>query len=339
MAVPRRTQTLLRKLAHQVGAEADDTVRELARSWLEAWDRLSPAWRDAVAAILDDYQRTGIWPAPWQSARIEAVARAQQQSEQQLGVLLAEAAGVTRAAAARVSESTVVAEPAVIGSQLPDGHRPVAVPLVVITAALTARQQRITALHRPIAGQAADVLRRLFTRPPASLDDTEQTARLLYNQARAGFDNALTRAATIARTEPIDTYRTASALIHQANPALVTGWCWQSALDRRTCLTCWALHGRRFSLDTAGPDGHPGCRCQRLPVVGDNTLPTAEARFRRLTRRDQIAILGPARWSLWHSGRIGWADLAVQRSNPGWRSSWTPRPARSLELLAARRAA
>jgi SPP1 gp7 family putative phage head morphogenesis protein len=341
VAVNRRTLTLLRKLATQVGGVADDTVRELTAAWIQAWDELSPAWQQAIAAIVDQYTATGVWPAPWQIARIEAVARATERTRQSLTLLLTEAAVTTGAATAAVSAATVTAEPLIIASQLPAALQvAAAVGLAGAAAAgLTARRQRISALHRPVITEAVDVVRRAIARPPTSLGDPAQLARDVYNRVRAGFDGGLTRAVTIARTEPIDTYRTAAGIVHTANRNVVTGWCWICACDRRSCPACWAMHGTRWPLDEPGPLGHPGCRCTRLPVVGDAAVVDGETRFRRLPRRDQLAVLGAARLGLFRAGRIAWTDLAVLRTTNGWRPSYTARPVRDLQLLADRQTA
>lgn len=332
MAVPRRTLTLLRKLANQVGTTADDTVRALAASWVAGWDRLSPAWQQAIAAILDDYQRTGVWPAPWRMARIEAVARAQEATRRSLTTLLTESAQTTRTAVAEVSAATVKAEPQIIASQKAGLPRAV-IPAAVIATALVARQNRVSVLHQAINTAVSGALGSLLARPPVETEP-ERAARELYNRARYGFDAPLIRASNVARTEPIDTYRTAAGIVHSANPQIVTGWAWTASLDRRCCLACWAMHGRTFPLTVAGPEGHGGCRCTRLVLAEGVSLPSAEARFRRLSRRDQIAILGPGRWEMWRSGQASWDSLAELRPNRGWRDSWVPRPVTDLRRLA-----
>jgi hypothetical protein len=332
VAVPRRTLTLLRKLANQVGKTTDDTVRELARSWVQAWDELSPAWQDAIAALVDQHQRTGVWPVPWQAARIEAVAVAQQRTEQALASLTANAATATRAAAAEASKGTLAAEPAIIGSQRP-GLDAAGASRSSADRELTRRQARITELHRPIPDRTAQAIRQVFRGLPHAASSTPLTQHL-YARVRAGFDSGLTRAATITRTETVDTYRTAAALVHTANARVLVGWAWTCTCDRKSCPACWVMHGRQFPLDTPGPEGHGGCRCTRLPLAAGVSLPTAEARFRRLTRRDQIAILGPGRFELWRLGRVAWDDLAARRSNQGWRDSIVPRPVADLNRMA-----
>lgn len=337
MAVTRRTLGLLRRLAHRNGEVVDRTVQTITTAWLQAWDELAPAWQQAIAAILDRYAATGVWPPPWQVTRIEAIARATAQTDRSLTALLTQASATTSEAALQVSAATVAAEPVVIASQsaaVSVGE--VAVPALAVAAALTARQTRIASLHRPIAPAVLAAITWEFTHPPTAATGRRPAAGM-PDRVRAGFDAGLTRATTIARTETVDTYRTAAQIVHAANPRTVTGWAWLCQCDRKSCTACWVMHGSRHQLDEAGPAGHPSCRCQRLPLVGDNDLPSAEARFRRLTRRDQLAILGPARLEMLRAGDIGWSDLAVLRPSSNWRDSYTPRPVADLRRIAGRR--
>lgn len=332
MVVPRQAITLLRRLARTVGATTDDTVRALAAQWVAAWDDLSPAWRQAIEGIVDEYQRTGTWPPSWKIARIEAVARAQEQTRRSLTLLFTEASTATKSAAEHISAVTAQIEPGIIAAQLSGRDaRKAADP--VVGSALRSRQARISALHGPLLAATTTGIQLGLTRKPGDADPARQQL-VLFNQTRARFDSGLIRASTIARTELVDTYRTAAGLVHTANGQSLTGWCWFCVCDRRSCPSCWAMHGQTFPLDTPGPDGHGGCRCTRLPLAAGSSLPSAETRFRRLSRRDQIAVLGPGRWQLWHSGQTSWADLAVRRTNRGWRDTYVPRSVADLRRLA-----
>lgn len=332
MAVPRQAISRLQRLARQVGGATDDTVRALAKNWISSWNTLTPAWRQAVVAIVAEYERTGTWPASWQIARIEAVARAQEQTRQTLTALVTEASGLTQASAAQISALTANGEPGIIAAQLPHAKAARAAE-PQIGAALRGRQARIVALHAPLAGWATEAIRLGLGRKPGAADAVRWPQNL-YDRTRSGFDSALVRASTIARTELVDTYRGAAGLVHEANARALDGWCWYCRCDLRSCPACWAMHGRTFPLTVAGPEGHGGCRCTPLPLASGSSLPTAEARFRRLSRRDQKAVLGPARWELWHSGDITWSDLAVRQGNRGWRDTYVPRSVTDLRRLA-----
>ncbi len=332
MAVPQRTLTLLRRLARHNGGIIDATVQNITTSWLQAWDDLGPAWQQAITAIVDQYTKTGVWPAPWQVTRIEAIARAAQSTEQSLTRLLTDAAGRVSAAAGEVSEATLVAEPSLIASQTSKASAAeLEVPARRAEVELDARRARIAALFRPVGASVMSAIRWEFTHPP---DTGRRPLSGLRGRVKAGFTAGLTRATTIAQTEAIDTYRTTAGLVHAANPDVVTSWCWICQLDLKACLSCWSMHGTTQPLDEPGPSSHPSCRCMRLPLAGTTAPPSAETRFRRLSRRNQISILGPARYEMWRSGDVSWPDLAIRRSNPGWRDSYTPRPVADLQRLA-----
>lgn len=335
MTVPQHTLTLLRRLARSNGATIDATVAAVAASWLAAWTDVSPAWQAAITAIVDQYQRTGAWPPAWQVARIEAIAVAEQRTQQALSGLIDAASTVTSAAVADIAAATVRAEPGIIASQRP-GLQATSPSPRAVDATTRARQTRVALLHRPLAGASLNTLRQALTRRPAGPGPVHA---LLTDRVRAAFDTGLVRSSTIARTEPVDAYRDVSQLVQDTNRSLVSRWAWHCSCDRRSCPACWVMHGQQFPLDVAGPAGHPSCRCTRLPLTAGVDLPSAETRFRRLPRRQQIAILGPGRWELLRTGQVSWVDLVEQRPNPGWRHSYTPRPVAALRHRAALSAA
>ncbi len=326
MAIPQRTLTLLNRLARSNAGTTDATVRAITSSWAAAWAGLDPAWQQAIAAIVEHHSRTGGWPSGWQIARIEAIAQAQRHTEQALRELVTDAASAARQSVATVGAATLGAEPRLIASQLPDATVRDA-PHRAAESLHAARQRRVSALHRPIAGAAMSTIGRALLKP--------KRPDILRAGVRAGFDTALVRASTIARTETVEAYRETAGLVHDANRRLLTAWAWHCSCDRRSCTACWAMHGQQFPLDVLGPAGHPSCRCTRLPLVAGADLPSAESRFRRLPRRSQLAILGPGRLDLFRSGAIAWGDLAARRPNKGWRDSYIPRPLADLKRIAA----
>jgi hypothetical protein len=322
-------------LARSNGTTIDATVQAIIRSWATAWEELTPGWQQAIAGLLAQYERTGRWPSPWQVARIEAVARAQQSTDRSLAGLLTDAADASRAAAATVVEATAAAEPDIITSQRA-GLTADSPPQRAVDTDLAARQRRISALHRPIRADTLTLVGRVFTRPPTGRG---VAGELLLAGVRAGFEAAAARVATIARTEPVDAYRATSALVHTTNRRVLTRWAWLCACDRRSCPACWVMHGRQFPLETLGPQGHGSCRCQRLPLTAGVTLPSAETRFRRLSRRDQLTVLGPGRNALYRAGDISWGDLARLRTDRRWRDHYVPTPLADLNRIAGRRTA
>lgn len=115
------------------------------------------------------------------------------------------------------------------------------------------------------------------------------------------------RALTVARTEMMRAYRTATLEGYRLQADLLTGWVWYSALDGRTCAACWSMHGKRFPLDEE-MGTHPNCLVEGTEVSADDI----EVAFRR-----------------WYSGSVvclrtrGGHDLTVTPNHPvltgrGW---------------------
>lgn len=176
-------------------------------------------------------------------------------------------------------------------------------------------------------GEAAsrEVQRRLIVGVATGLNPVD-----VARQVREALANNLARALTIARTEILRSYRTASLRTYQANADLVNGWVWRSAADRRTCAFCWARHGSVHPLNEPFAT-HPRCRCSPAPVtrswreLGFVTVqstetpePTGPELFARLPEATQRAVLGPVKFEAYRSGRIALEDLVGVRRDPRW---------------------
>jgi hypothetical protein len=101
------------------------------------------------------------------------------------------------------------------------------------------------------------------------------------------------------------------------------------------CAACWAMHGEQFPNDVPGPDGHPNCRCARIPVVlrslaGDFPAgPSKDDLWERLTDQQRLRVLGPTRYELTAGGPPP-RDFAVQRESAEWRTYRVATPVREL---------
>ena len=154
---------------------------------------------------------------------------------------------------------------------------------------------------------------------------------------RTAYGVGLNRALLISRTETLRAYREATAQTYQANADILEGWIWSSALDRRTCASCWAMHGSVHALDEK-LDDHPNGRCAMAPLVKGrpNRIGAVGAeRFATLSEADQRAILGPGMYEAWHDGQVslvpGAANSIVGRRDD---AQWgTMRYARSLRSI------
>lgn len=161
--------------------------------------------------------------------------------------------------------------------------------------------------------------------------------REIADMLRAQFGVPLTRALVIARTETLRAYREAAWLSFQQNRDIISGWIWISAADRRSCVSCIAMHGSRHRLDER-LDDHPNGRCVMAPIVRGfpppNIAPGAE-RFAALSADDQLRIMGPAMLAAWRDGLIdltptGEHTVVGRRRSKRW---GTMRYARSLRAI------
>jgi len=134
---------------------------------------------------------------------------------------------------------------------------------------------------------------------------TGQSNEIISRKIRDEFNTTFSRAYTIARTETNNVYREASRATIEAHPAGFKGYIWISARDLTTCSTCWAMHGRIFSVNRKFRT-HPNCRCVLQPYTGKNGVLTGEDEFSGLTDAQRRTILGPKRAELYAQGyRLG----------------------------------
>lgn len=138
------------------------------------------------------------------------------------------------------------------------------------------------------------------------------------------------RSLLIARTETLRVYREVSTETYKANAAVVTGWVWHCACDRRSCACCWAMHGTFHPVEETLAS-HPGCRCGMLPRtpswadlgfpdIPDRrpSTPAGSDVFARLTADEQRAILGPGKYAAYRRGEIGLDDLVKDTNSERW---------------------
>lgn len=356
MAVTNRTLWLLAQLRDQVGGQTDNVVADLARAWVAAWDELSDAWRAAVEEITAEYERTGVWPAPWQLARLGRLNATSVATQQALASLSTTTVTTTNAGVAEIIAATVAAEPAVMASQLPANLAAAALkayssnvaPSALEAIALRARQQ-IHATTWPLSTDAVEAMRRSLIKGVATGVNPLDAARDMVRRVEGDFNGGLARAQNIARTEMLDAYRDASDHVHQANKDVLDGWTWIATLDRRTCPSCWGMHGTHHPLTQPGPWDHQSGRCARMPKVKswrelgidldelEDQIPDAQQQFDALDEDEQRAIVGPGRLAMMKAGKISLADIPVLKQNSAWRPSYVPRNLGQLEQLARRR--
>lgn len=340
MAITARTLQLQAQLDDQLQALEDAQTRDLVRAWAEAWDEIAG---DLTAALLEQLV-AGERITRAQLLRSVRLARALAAVADRL-TALAEQAGVRILGDLQaVIDTAGGAQASIIDSQLP----PNATQLVDLDAwtRVDARQiaaiverttEQITSLTRPLPAETYAVVRRELIRGVAAGTNPRQTAARMMQRAERGFNGGLTRALTIARTETLDAYRTATQTAQAEHEDVLAGWIWDADLTPRTCRSCFRQHGRLFPLDKPGPEDHQQGRCARLlktkswAELGfddveepDDLLQDAAATFAGFTAEEQRQILGVAGHDAWRRGEWPMEDWAQLRTTDGWRDSWAP---------------
>ena len=127
-------------------------------------------------------------------------------------------------------------------------------------------------------------------------------------------------AQTMARTGQIYSARAATHIAYRENERVVQGWMWLSALDRRTCISCWSKHGQKFDNSQTLNDHHQG-RCVAAPIVRGSTwhenYRTGPERFADLDEDDQRAIFNNNKlFEAWQRGNVDWSRMSVRYANP-----------------------
>jgi len=186
-------------------------------------------------------------------------------------------------------------------------------------------------LLRQALGDAADDFAKALVRGLAMGWNPRRLARELRDR----FGMGLNRALSISRTEMLRAWRTATLNSYRAS-GLVKEWERCAAHDRRTCLACILLDGKRYSLDE-DMDDHVNGRCCLLPVTKgyrELGIDVPEPDFSREMGRDwflrqsdevQRLMMGVGRWQAWKDGRFELDDIPHKVTDPIWGNSWVPR--------------
>ncbi len=170
--------------------------------------------------------------------------------------------------------------------------------------------------------------------------------------AQRATATGMARSLTIARTEMLRAYRTASARSYQANRDVLDGWVWLSAGDGDTCAACLGMHGSVHPLSET-LSSHPNCRCTMGPltksisdilgvdVPGDDSrleVPEGDAIFANLSDARKLAVLGsPAALAAWKAGEVTLGDFVGVKRSAVWGSSHYQRSLTAARAAAGRR--
>lgn len=338
MPVTRKTLRTARTIRVDIDREVEEAVADLVRAWGVAWDAVADEWRAAVADLTGAMQ-DGRWPSRAAILRSARVQRAMQ-------ITAAKIDELGRHVGVRVVQSLpslLATQEALlvdlIGSQVPDTFTVdwARVSDKQLEAIVKRTTQQITARTRPLSRHVQAGLKQELVRGVATGTNPNRVAKILMDRFGTRFNGGLWRARTIARTEMLDATRAAAFESRKANRSLLAGWRWLCSFSNRTCPSCLDMNGRLFPVDEPGPNDHQCGRCTAVLVtrpwheLGVNvpepqsTFPDAKAWFARQSAATQLRIMGSDRLAALQAGQLQWGQIAVRRSNPGWRDSWVPR--------------
>jgi hypothetical protein len=122
----------------------------------------------------------------------------------------------------------------------------------------------------------------------------------------------------IARTLQLQSYRTATAINHQANASIAVGQRRIGTLDSRICLCCLALHGEEMRVGDVVLDHHLG-RCTSVLIVQGYPPPnitTGPQWFNSLSESEQLNIAGAGALEALQSGKATLRDFVQTYDDP-----------------------
>lgn len=137
-----------------------------------------------------------------------------------------------------------------------------------------------------------------------------------------GLESGLQRVLTIARTEQLRAYRTATNAQYR-DSAVVTGWMWLCAKNMTVCAACLAMDGTEHPLSEEQQD-HPNGGCTSVPILpGEKPeWQTGEKWFGTLSEADQRKLLGDKLYEAWDGGKgFEFSQLAQTAHSDTWGDS------------------
>lgn len=336
------TEGTVTREARRFRARAVALEEAARREVLARYERVLHAITAEAEAVEARIRRARAAGAPESAAWIYQTERLQLLREQTLievtrwsrqAVAAVEAAREAAATTAPGAAADYLAAVSPFTVQLPDQ----AVLQAVAHVNTTAVRQLFASMPLQVAGDLGDVL--------ASGIAVGDNPRLIARRMRAVADVPAHRAATVARTEVMRTWREASREAYLHDP-IVDGWRWWSALSRRTCASCWAQHGSVHPA-TEVMATHPNCRCVQLPVtrpwrtlgvaMDEPPVTAGPVMFDRQPEAAQRAVLGPAKYEAYAAGDIQLGDLIRRRFSPTWGPSTSEGSLRAARAASAAR--
>lgn len=156
--------------------------------------------------------------------------------------------------------------------------------------------------------------------------------RVTAREMRDRFGANLNHALTVARTEQLRVFRSAT-LAGYRESGVVEGWMRISARNEHVCAGCLMADNGQVYPTKQDYQAHPECHCASIPVVeGLSRLSweSGEEWFLRQGEGMQRTILGKGRFAAWQEGRYGLGQLVKTVRDPVWGEAVVPRPLREL---------
>ncbi len=255
----RRGAEFRRDLLQLERSAASDMVRAYGASWTRVEQRVTALWQEVTRL-----REAGEAVPPVRLMQLDRYLRLQDEITAEL-----------RRFAAHAESSVAATQLAAVN--MAQEHAPRLISAVASDAELAGLEQFVDFAHAPRGAVEALVgyargntpLGVLLDAIPNQVNGTVrdtliagltlgQNPRETARQVRRAFGTGLARALNISRTETLRAYREATRLEYAANDDILDGWVWSAACDKRTCVTCWALHGRVYKLRRQMP-AHPSC--------------------------------------------------------------------------------
>lgn len=348
MAINREALRVDTELALMIDKRLSGDLLHLVTAWSRAWKVVETEWRAVTVQLAQEVAANGV-PKKSTLRRSRTILAALNSTRAELTKLQELSGGRATASAHALIQSSVRSQSRLIAAQLPKGsdlreavERAPDLPNRQLEALVRRTTQQIESQLRPLSDDAAEVMRTELVRGAARGSNPREMAARMLQQVRDGFDGGLARALNISRTEALEGHRTAAMASQSRFSDVLEDWQWLAHLGKRTCPACWSKHGTRHPLTEPGPEGHQQCRCSRAPVTKtwrelgfDIDEPPSAVRdgrqeFDKLPRSEQLQVMGPTRLQGLEQGKILWDELAVKRSNPGWRDGYYAAPVRDF---------
>lgn len=348
MAVSRETLRLVHGLRLTMLKQLGATDEAIVKAWGRAWNEIAGEW-DAAVTDLVAASKDGAWPSRATVLREQRARNALKVTREALMDLAKDLPVTVTDVLPDAVAAQLDSQAAVLTSQLPARSDVVVSQLdpKQLSAIVERTSKQVTSLSLPMAARTEAAMKAALIKGVAVGDNPRKVASDMVARVHGAFEGGKARALVIARTETLDAHRTAAQRQHAANADTLDGWVWWCALDKRSCPSCWAMHGTVHGLDVQGPNDHQQGRCARVPKVKPwkdlgitapepvDLTPDAETVFAGLSRADQVAVMGEQRLALLNAGKVSWSDLSTKRSTDGWRDSFVPTPVTDLRARAS----